>query len=114
MQYELTIPEENIEAHLDIESDIQKQKNGIFNFILRLNNGKIVDYSVQEYVTAAKYLVLKRVTIAEFTIARSVATGNKSDTLGTDVNNSSTERWNSIDRNNKHSKEQTKKIPLDK
>lgn len=34
----------NLLAHLDIEGDIQDQKNGMFTIILRINQEKIVDY----------------------------------------------------------------------
>lgn len=47
--------EANVPAHLDIEDDIKKQKNGLLTFSLRVNGGKIVDYTKTEYVNAKKY-----------------------------------------------------------
>jgi hypothetical protein len=66
----LNIREYNKRAHLDIEKDIQTQKNGLFTFTLRVNGGNIVDYSVTEYVGPAKYLKLRAVTYQELSISR--------------------------------------------
>ncbi len=60
--YNLTIPPHNLQAHTDIEHDIEKQQNGLFTFILRVDNFNIVDYNVVEYSDIKKYLVLKSVT----------------------------------------------------
>ena len=51
----IELKEANIPAHLDIEQDIQKRKNGLQTFALRINNGLIVDYNLTEYVNAQKY-----------------------------------------------------------
>jgi hypothetical protein len=67
-QYNLNINPHNIEAHTDIEHDIKKQKDGLFTFILRVDNGNIVDYNVVEYIDIAKYLVLRQVLISQITI----------------------------------------------
>ncbi len=67
-QYNLNINPHNIEAHTDIEHDIEKQRNGLLTFILRVDNGNIVDYNVVEYADAKKYLVLKSVELQEITI----------------------------------------------
>lgn len=69
MNYQLAIRDHNKQAHVDIEHDIQSQKNGLFTFIIRVNNGNIVDYNVVEYADAKKYLVLKSITIQQITIA---------------------------------------------
>lgn len=69
LSYNLTIKEHNIEAHTDIEHDIEKQKDGLFTFILRIDNGNIVDYNVVTYADIRKYLVLKKIVISELTIA---------------------------------------------
>uniref|UniRef100_A0A6M3KCK9 Uncharacterized protein n=1 Tax=viral metagenome TaxID=1070528 RepID=A0A6M3KCK9_9ZZZZ len=68
MNYELSISDQNRQAHIDIENDIQKQGNGLFTFIIRVNNGNIVDYNVVEYTNASKYLVLKKIVIEEFIV----------------------------------------------
>src|SRR4051812_33415475 len=67
-QYNLTISEHNKQAHTDIEHDIEKQKDGLFTFILRVDKGNIVDYNVVEYTDIAKYLVLRSVIIQQVTI----------------------------------------------
>ena len=73
MNYDaVTIKSQNIPAHLDIEKDIQEQKNGLFTFIIKVANGNIADYNVVEYVTINKYLKLrlKRIVIEELDIPR--------------------------------------------
>ena len=71
MKYELDIRDHNVQPHLDIENDIERRKNGLFTFTLRVNNGNIVDYNVFEYANARKYLVLKKIVIEEHTFTRS-------------------------------------------
>ena len=70
MQYNLSIRDHNVKAHLDIENDVQRKKNGLFTFVLRINNGNIVDYAVIEYVNVQqKYVGVGEITIAQFTVA---------------------------------------------
>ena len=69
MKYSLEIRKHNTQAHLDIERDIQVKKSGLFTFILRVNNGNIVDYNIMEYVTAEKYAGLEQIIIEELTLA---------------------------------------------
>ena len=38
----------NLQAHLDIESDIQRIRNGTINFVLKINRGNLVDYVIYE------------------------------------------------------------------
>jgi hypothetical protein len=79
MRYELSIRQDNIQAYTDIEHDIQLKLNGLFTFILRINNGKIVDYNVLEFVDArTKYLRLKEITREELVIVHHLdqGTGN--------------------------------------
>jgi len=67
MQYDLAIKDQNCQAHLDIESDLQVKQNGLFTFILRINSGNITDYNLMEHIDAkTKYLRLKEVTFTEF------------------------------------------------
>jgi hypothetical protein len=54
INYSLEINPQNIQPHVDIEHDILDKKNGLFTFILRVNNGVIVDYSVIENVDIEK------------------------------------------------------------
>ena len=81
MKYELEISENNRQCHIDIEQDIQKQKNGLFTFIIKLNDGNITDYSVVEYADIRKYLVLKKIIIQELNIAHPLNSGDQSNAL---------------------------------
>ena len=72
----LDIPQDNVKAHLDIENEIQKRKNGHFTCVLRVDNGRIVDYNVITHVTIRDYLILKKIIIQEFTIAHHAPVGN--------------------------------------
>ena len=70
MQYELTIPEENYQAHLDIEKDIASRKNGLFTFILRVHDGRITDYNLMEQIDArTKYFQPEKVVVKEQVVA---------------------------------------------
>lgn len=60
---DLEVSEHNKKVHNDIEEDIQRQGNGLFTCILRIHNGKIVDYNVVEYSNIKKYLKLKRIVL---------------------------------------------------
>lgn len=55
MNYVLSINQHNIKPHLDIEKDIQKVKNGLFTFNLRVNQGNIEDYAQFRTVTITDY-----------------------------------------------------------
>ena len=70
------VSQQNAQAHVDIESDILSQGNGLFTFILRIHNGKITDYSVVKYADARKYFRLTEVTVSELTIPRHNITGS--------------------------------------
>lgn len=83
-QYNLDIKEHNKQAHIDIEHDIQKQQNGLFTFILRVDNNNIVDYNVVSYVDIRDYLVLKKIVITEFTISHDGTLGSQQNPLRTD------------------------------
>lgn len=109
-QYELTIAPQNVEAHMDIEHDIQKQQNGLFTFIIRINNGNVVDYSVVEYADTSKYLSLTKITIQEFTIASYTVFRNPTDTLRSDNSQRETTERSGIVGHNQHSQEQTKEV----
>lgn len=73
----LTISPHNTQAHIDIEHDIQKQKDGLFTFILRIDNGNIVDYNVIAYVDIRDYLQLTKVVVQESFVSHTVITGSK-------------------------------------
>lgn len=48
MRYEVKLNPENLEMHLCIESDAHRIKNGLFNFVIKVNRGVITDYVVYE------------------------------------------------------------------
>lgn len=82
MRKEFDIRADNVEQHIDIEKDIQAKQNGHFTFTLRVNAGKIVDYSVVEYVSVRdKYLQLKSITFEEHTIAHYSGNGNRTNAI---------------------------------
>lgn len=60
---DLNISEHNKVVHSDIEEDMQSQNSGLFTCILRIHNGKIVDYNVVEYTNINRYLKLKRIVL---------------------------------------------------
>lgn len=41
---DLGIRQQNWEAHLDIQSDMIAKGNGVFTFVVRVNDGIVVDY----------------------------------------------------------------------
>jgi hypothetical protein len=41
---DLYIEERNWLVHIDIENDIQKKRNGLYSFCIRVVNGEITDY----------------------------------------------------------------------
>jgi hypothetical protein len=85
MNYDaIEIDERNVIPHIDIEKDIEKKQNGLFTFILRLDEGKITDYNVMEYGNFSKYLRFKQVTLTELTISRNSELGDKGATIRTD------------------------------
>lgn len=51
MKYDLEIRPANLEAHKDIAIEMLRRKNGLFTFILRVNNKSIVDFVSMEYQT---------------------------------------------------------------
>jgi hypothetical protein len=44
LKYSFKVNAHNIPAHLDVETDIKNQQNGVFTFTLRVNQGCIMDY----------------------------------------------------------------------
>lgn len=51
MHYDLEIRPHNLEAHKDIAVEMLHKQTGLFTFILRVNNGNIVDFVTMESVT---------------------------------------------------------------
>ena len=72
MEYNLSIPKDNLRAHIDIESDINLRKNGLFTFILRVHEGKISDYTLMEIVDAkSKYRGVTTIAVEELIVSHS-------------------------------------------
>lgn len=84
MIYELTIEEQNKKAHVDIEDDIKKQRDGLFTFTLRVNHGNIIDYTVTEYANAAKYLRLESIIIEQLTVSLDPPARSNTNAVRTD------------------------------
>lgn len=71
MQYDLSIPPENKQFHVDMEGDIAQKKDGLFTFVIRVHNGKITDYSLMEYVDAkTKYRCFATVSVEKLVVSR--------------------------------------------
>lgn len=82
MEYNLSIRQDNVEQYLDLQREISEKKNGLFTCIIRVNNGKICDLNMLEYVNARiKYLRLKEIVRTEFTILHSVNKGIGNDAV---------------------------------
>ena len=82
MNYALQIRDHNIQAHLDIEKEVEARKNGQFTFTIRVNNGNIVDLNITEYVNVRqKYGIIKAILIQEYTVAFSSGERGASDTI---------------------------------
>jgi|PlaIllAssembly_1097288.scaffolds.fasta_scaffold34713_2 hypothetical protein len=81
MDYELSIKDVNVQAHLDIEREIVKRKEGQMTFTLRINDGNIVDLAMVEYVDARSFLRLKSITLEELTITHTNNARDQQDAL---------------------------------
>lgn len=110
MKYDLSIRDHNLEPHLDIEKDIDSKKNGLFTFILRVNNGNIVDYVVLEYKDARQYLQLKKIVVQEYSITRVDRVGGQPNSLRTDNIQRPSQGWGGGLNNNKRDEEQKKEV----
>jgi hypothetical protein len=73
MNYDLIINQHNIKPHLDIERDMQNQKEGLFTFVLRVSQGNIEDYAKHKTITIAEY---RSVTFTQTTIQESYTSLN--------------------------------------
>jgi len=51
MKYGIKLNPQNLKPHLDIESDIQRIKNGTFNIVVKVNRKLIIDYVVYENIS---------------------------------------------------------------
>jgi len=69
MKYELSIKEQNIQPHLDIEKELQYKKNGLFTFVIRVNSGNIVDLSILENVNVKQDYLTQTIIVQQISIA---------------------------------------------
>ena len=84
MNYALTINQHNIKPHLDIEEDIQKKKNGLFTFNLRINQGNIEDYAQFETVTITQYAGIGFSVVEEYTVTHHTGDGSQNHAIRPD------------------------------
>lgn len=110
MIYNLDIKEHNEQVHIDIEHDIQKQRKGLFTFILRIDNGNVVDYNVVSYVDARDFLVLKKITLTQFTISSHPTNGNQQNPLRTNNGKRAAQGRDSTNREFEHREVPQEKI----
>jgi len=111
MKHELTIRPHNQQAHIDIENDIKKRKNGLFTFTIRVNNGNIVDYNVTDHIyVKEKYLRLKRIVLKKLTATHHSRERSPTNALWSDNLQRPTSRWGGYGRQNEHSQKPQKKI----
>jgi len=82
MRYDLSIRQQNIQPHLDIEREVQAKKNGLLTFILRVNAGNIADFAVIENVDTRIYR--QTITIQKFTFASGHRDGGQPDAVRPD------------------------------
>lgn len=60
MRYQVKLNPSNLQAHLDIEGDIQRIRDGVVNIVIKINRELITDYVIYENDNANG---------AEFTVA---------------------------------------------
>ena len=84
MKYDLVIRRQNIQPHFDIENELQLKKNGLFTFVLRVNSGLIVDFSVLENINVKRDYLATTIIIEEFSIALSDNEWSASDPVRSD------------------------------
>lgn len=88
MKYDLSIKQENIQPHLDIEKEIQLKQDGLFTFVIRVNSGNIVDLSILENINVQREY-LTTIIVQKFPVSfnsgeRSQANSIRSDNLQCD------------------------------
>lgn len=81
MKYDLTINQHNIKPHLDIERDIQKQKEGLYTFSIKVNQGNIEDYAKIYTVTRTEYRSVIFSVIQEPTTPRDTGTSGEENAI---------------------------------
>lgn len=70
MKYSFKVKAQNIPCHLDIERDLKGQRNGVFTFTLRVNQGQIMDYVNYNNPAASEYSAIFNATEPECEITR--------------------------------------------
>lgn len=84
MKYSLNINQHNIKPHLDIEQDIQRKKNGLFTFDLRIHQGNIEDYANYETITIHEYRNTEFTVIEESTTTYDSGAGSNDHAIRPD------------------------------
>lgn len=51
---QLEVRRENMQAHIDIGREMEKNKNKWYHFEIRVSGGKIVDFVMREFIDYAK------------------------------------------------------------
>lgn len=85
MKYDLSIKQENIQPHLDIEKEIQLKQDGLFTFVIRVNSGNIVDLSILENINVKReYLttiIVQKFPVSSYSGKRSQSNPIRPDNL---------------------------------
>lgn len=84
IKYNLNINQHNIKPHLDIEQDIQKKKDGLFTFTLRINQGNIEDYAKYRTRTFIEYRTVTFSTIQKSTVPPNTGAGSSEPAIRPD------------------------------
>ena len=58
MKYSIKLNPSNLKPHLDIESDIQRTKDGSMTIVVKINRELIIDYVIYENDTSTPELTL--------------------------------------------------------
>lgn len=82
--YSLEINKHNIKPHLDIESDIQSKKDGLFTFNLRVSQSNIEDYAQFRTVTIHEYRSVTFTIAKQPSIPRDPGTGGEENAVRPD------------------------------
>lgn len=62
--YEIRVSQHNQKPHLDIEEQVQKIKNGLFTFVVRIFDGKIVDVMFLSYESYKSFKDIEELSLS--------------------------------------------------
>lgn len=86
MKYDFNVNTRNIPCHLDVERDLKVQKDGLFTFTLRVNQGCIMDYVNYRNPAASEYGAIFSSVGTECKITRSDGDDSPTDRVrGSDL-----------------------------